>query len=312
VASTTPVDAWAVGWYSAGPDHTLVERYNDPCVTPTDTPTGSPSVVLTPSLTRTYTPTPSITPTVTATATNCIENPPCPTNTATVTATSTPTGTPTDTPTDTPTGTITPTGTYTYTPTDTAVPTLTPTPTGGCPLGIPCPTLLRGHVTWQGRPTSPSPRNSIPVTLTLRLGGDPAFEYSGYATDNNGYFSVDVRSLSPGTYAWRAKDPKYLATGGFVTLVGAQVTDVEMGLQRAGDAVSTGPTNFNVVNATDFTTLKNTFGKSLGQPGYDDRADFNGDEAVNATDFSLLRSNFGTSGAPPIGPDGGTDVGKDD
>jgi hypothetical protein len=70
-----------------------------------------------------------------------------------------------------------------------------------------------------------------------------------------------------------------------------------MGLQRAGDC-----NNDNVVNAVDFTILKGTFGKSVGQPGYDDRADFNGDQVVNASDFSLQRANFGIAGAPPIGP----------
>jgi len=70
-----------------------------------------------------------------------------------------------------------------------------------------------------------------------------------------------------------------------------------MGLQKAGDA-----DNNNVVNASDFTILKNTFGKSSGQLGYDDRADFNGDLVVNSGDFTLLKGNFGIAGAPPIGP----------
>ena len=45
-----------------------------------------------------------------------------------------------------------------------------------------------------------------------------------------------------------------------------------------------------------------SFGKGVGQPGYDARADFSGDDVVNASDFSLLRSNFGTAGSPGIGP----------
>jgi hypothetical protein len=72
---------------------------------------------------------------------------------------------------------------------------------------------------------------------------------------------------------------------------------------RAGDAASVGATNFNVVNATDFTTLKATFGKSYGQPGYDARADFDNTDVVNATDFTLLKGNFGQAGCGPgIGP----------
>ena len=56
------------------------------------------------------------------------------------------------------------------------------------------------------------------------------------------------------------------------------------------------------VDATDFAILKASFGKGFSDPGYDDRADFNGDQVVNAADFSLLRATFGTAGAPPIGP----------
>jgi hypothetical protein len=44
-----------------------------------------------------------------------------------------------------------------------------------------------------------------------------------------------------------------------------------MGLMRTGDC-----NNDNVVGAVDFTILKATFGKALGEPGYDDRADFTG------------------------------------
>src|SRR5205823_3669748 len=98
---------------------------------------------------------------------------PTPTATATDTPTMTASSTQTPTITDTPTSTETSTGTDTPTPTPSATysptPTLTPsaTPTGGCPANSVCP-LLVGHVTWQGRPTSPDPRNAIPISLTLR------------------------------------------------------------------------------------------------------------------------------------------------
>ena len=50
--------------------------------------------------------------------------------------------------------------------------------------------------------------------------------------------------------------------------------------------------------------MKGTFGKGSGDPGYDDRADFDGNLLVNATDFILLKGNFGQGGAPPVGPTG--------
>src|SRR5205823_3169419 len=182
--------------------------------------------------------------------------------------------------------TNTPTNTRTNTPTNTA----TATPGGTA--------MLVGHVTWQGRPPQPNALQALAITLTLRLqSGGPASEYTGMTTDASGFFTVPVGSLPGGSYYWRVKDPKYLATSGSVTLTGAPVTGVEMGTQPAGDA-----SNDNVANATDFALLRNSFGKSQGQPGYDDRADFNGDLVVNSGDFGLLRANFGTGGAPPVGP----------
>jgi hypothetical protein len=72
-----------------------------------------------------------------------------------------------------------------------------------------------------------------------------------------------------------------------------------MGLMHTGDA-----NNDNVVDITDFTSLRASFGKSCGDTGFDPRADFNGDCTVDITDFTLLRANFGTGGAPPISPQG--------
>lgn len=58
----------------------------------------------------------------------------------------------------------------------------------------------------------------------------------------------------------------------------------------------------NGVNVADFNIMKVTFGKTIGNPGYDDRADFNGDQWVNISDFNMLKVNFGRGGSPPIGP----------
>ena len=59
---------------------------------------------------------------------------------------------------------------------------------------------------------------------------------------------------------------------------------------RAGDA-----DNNNVVNAGDFSILKNAFGSTT-----DRRPDFNNDGVVNAGDFVMLKTNFGTAGAPAL------------
>src|SRR5207248_649254 len=136
-------------------------------------------------------------------------------------------------------------------------------------------TLLVGHVTWQGRPGPDPNRNILPITLTLKL-GTTEVNYPVQNTDTAGFFTVTLNGLSNGTYTWRVKDAKYLASSGTVALSGAPQTNVEMGQQRAGDS-----NNDNRVNSTDFNMLKLSFGKTVGDPGYDDRADLNGDTTVN-------------------------------
>ena len=217
--------------------------------------------------------TPTSTPTRTPTATN--------TPTRTPTATNTPTRTPTAT--NTPTRTPTTTNTPTVTPTTTNTPTHTPTQ----------PSLLVGHVTWQGRPAQPNALNQLPITLVLRRGADPPTAF-GLVSDASGFFTAPVTTLPTGVYTWWAKGPPWLATGGTVTLSGAPVIQQEMGQQRAGDV-----DNSNLIDITDFTLLRATFGLVCASPGFDGRADWTGDCLVDIADFTLHRGNFGQAGPPP-------------
>jgi hypothetical protein len=132
------------------------------------------------------------------------------------------------------------------------------------------------------------------VTLTLKLGTNEV-NYPVVTTDASGFFTVSVSGLASGTYGWRAKGPQYLANSGSLTLAGAPVTSVEMGLMLAGDA-----NNDNVITVIDVSILRGTFGKSCGDAGYDGRADFTGDCMVTAVDFGLLKNDFGMGGAPPL------------
>ena len=190
--------------------------------------------------------------------------------------------TPTRTPTVTPTRTLTATSTPTRTATPTNTPSATPT------------TALRlvGHVTWQGRPTPPHALNQLPITLTLRMGANPPVHYPGLTTDAGGFFTVSVQTLPTGVYTWWSKGPQFLANGGTLTLTGAPTLQHEMGQQRAGDV-----NNTNLVDITDFSLLRASFGKACSDGGYDGRADFTGDCLIDITDFTLLRGNFGQAGA---------------
>src|SRR5438874_7789406 len=87
----------------------------------------------------------------------------------------------------------------------TSTPTDTPTPVR----------VMRGHVTWEGRPAQPNPLQQLPISLTLRLAsGGPYYDYPYQNTDASGYFTVPVSGLPEGTYNWRVRDPQYLANSG--------------------------------------------------------------------------------------------------
>lgn len=175
------------------------------------------------------------------------------------------------------------------------------------PTNTPLP-LLVGHVTWQGRPAQPHALQALPITLTLKSAAGE-FNYPVQNTDARGYFTVPVSGLANGSYGWRVKGPDgiikalttdptgFLANGGSLSLAGAPVTQQEMGLMSAGDC-----NNDNVVNVSDFSIVRNSFGRSIGQPGYDNRGEINGDLTVNVSDFNILRNNFGLGGVPPVGP----------
>lgn len=157
---------------------------------------------------------------------------------------------------------------------------------------VPAVPVLVGHVTLQGRPTQPSIRQSVPITLRLRqTSGGPIYSFNT-TTDASGNFTVTAPG--PGLYNYWVKNAQTLANTGSASLaVGAN--NVEMGLLLEGDT-----NNDNCISIQDFSILKGSFGKSLGDPGYDVRADFNGDGPVNVRDFNLQKGNFGLCGAAPI------------
>jgi hypothetical protein len=166
-------------------------------------------------------------------------------------------------------------------------------PAGGLVAAAPAPQadVILGHVTWQGRVDGTSP-NAMPVKVYLMSMQGSKYELPPTVTDNDGYFIVNVDGVAKDTYKYVVKGPQYLSNAGEVVLVpGVAVTEVEMGVMRAGDVNAD-----NVVGALDFSVMRVTFAKAEGDPNYDARADFTGDRIVNARDFVLLGSNFGFSG----------------
>ena len=134
------------------------------------------------------------------------------------------------------------------------------------------------------------------MALEVVCTGIVVAEFTGIATDASGSFTVTVTSQPDGVYNWRVKGPQYLANSGSLVLAGGQTTATEMGTMRTGDA-----NDDNVVSISDFNIMRGSFGKTLGDPGYDPRADFNNDNVITAQDVNLHKLNQGASSAPRSG-----------
>ncbi len=119
--------------------------------------------------------------------------------------------------------------------------------------------------------------------------------YGITTTDASGFFTFTVQDLPAGVYQWRVKGPQYLATAGSLTLGDAQVVSQEMSLQRTGDVDGS-----DYISVLDFNIMRSNFGRGIGEPAYDSRADLTGDQRVDIRDFNLIKATFSMSGDPPI------------
>jgi hypothetical protein len=160
---------------------------------------------------------------------------------------------------------------------------------------------ISGTVTLQGRADFTST-----VTFELRIPGStvPMPQYQPVEDTNpltpgtqillpsNGAYTL--RSIAPGAYNLTCNLSRYLRQkiANVVVTDGANTPDVNFSL-RGGDANES-----NSVNVLDLNILKTTYGKSMGQSGYDARADFDDTNSVNVLDLNILKSNYGKSGDP--------------
>lgn len=123
------------------------------------------------------------------------------------------------------------------------------------------------------------------------------YDYTVY-TDCTGAATFGPFATLGTTIDYWAKGTKWLAVGAYdVPASGINSMTVFLDTARAGDV-----TNNNLVDASDFNSLKLAFGTTCGMPGYDVRCDFNQDCHVDASDFNYLKLNYGAAGMPPIYP----------
>ena len=148
---------------------------------------------------------------------------------------------------------------------------------------------LNGHVTLERPGTTPPHASwSVPLTVTLCVGGTSVHDYS-CNSDTSGNFSLP---LPPGTYDVLVKNSHSLAVKSSNVVISAGTpTVVDFGTVPEGDIDDN-----NVVLSSDFFILRGAYNTAPGDPGYDARADLNHDDLVTSTDFFLLRTHYNQSG----------------
>jgi hypothetical protein len=181
--------------------------------------------------------------------------------------------------------------------TDIAVPTVAnvtvtnPAPGGGPSNSLAFTvngTTVSGHVSlqdWGGVVAG------MIVTIEIRnVGSTTPLASQNLALDGAGNFTMNV-NIAPGTYDVTAKASHWLRRKrGSQVISGGALTGQSFSLID-GDCDGD-----NEVAIGDYSILSGTFGKSLGDAGYDPAGDLNGDDTVDIGDFSILSLNFGLLG----------------
>lgn len=175
-----------------------------------------------------------------------------------------------------------------FTATTGTCPTPTATPVGSTPTVTPTPPaggVVHGHLTWQN--VAEANRPSVTGTLALCVSGSP--QTYAFTTDTNSTFTVTT-GLSDGAYHWQVKGGRHISnaspdSGADLVISGGSGSH-EFGTQRGGNTGAD-----NIINTSDFTILKTTFGHPELRS-----ADFNYDQLVNASDFNIMKTNFGQAG----------------
>lgn len=210
----------------------------------------------------------------------------------------------------------TPTATTKLATSPTSVKAAPSTPTISAKVAPATPTTTRSA-------TPPSPPSWTPVPTTIRtLSARPGqknpttisgligrYQLAGRATSSGaiitatpGTFTTTVSAdgtftltIPDGTYTVTALMPGYLPTQKVeVTLVNGGPITLSDAVAVSGDVDASG-----AIDSSDLTIVGGVFGLGSGAPGFDARADVNGDGLVNIIDLVLAASHFGTSGIQP-------------
>ena len=134
-------------------------------------------------------------------------------------------------------------------------------------------------VTWSVANTNAAPVNTANVKITLSLDGGNSYPLVlAASTANNGSRTVKL----PNVGSTQARVKVEALGNVFFDVSNANFTIVLNG-DLNGD---------NAVDCTDLEIVRASFGLSPGQPGYDPRADVNGDGVVNAADSAFVAARL--------------------
>jgi hypothetical protein len=164
----------------------------------------------------------------------------------------------------------------------------------------------RSHPTDANRPRLTldfTPAANVSGTVTLRgcLNLAQTLTFELRSTDGGSFTrivtlaadgSFSLTAIPRGSYNLAIKGVKWLRKVVAVDASGGDVSGVTATL-LPGDV-----NNDNRVNITDLGLLADTFGRSLGQTGYNASADLNADDKVTISDLGLLADSFGKQGDP--------------
>jgi hypothetical protein len=159
--------------------------------------------------------------------------------------------------------------------------------TAGAEITVQALSCIDGRIAFQGH----SPPGEVTITLYPPAGTVPSAAYTASA---NAVGILQICGEAGKTYDVKVKSSHSLSnrrSGVTIPASGPAPGVVDLCTLREGDA-----DDDDRVSGVDVSILVTTYGKSLGDAGFDARADFNDDAVVNAADFSLLSSNYNRNG----------------
>jgi hypothetical protein len=143
------------------------------------------------------------------------------------------------------------------------------------PISLPIVTIIS--------PASPYHKISVPLNVTIDRPSMISYSLDGKTNvTNTSYVTSYFKPLTG------------LTNGNHNLIVYATDSSGNIGFNTTSFSYCLGDMDHNkAVGLTDLVILAQTYGKSCGQPGYDDRADLNGDCSANLADLVILAQNYG-------------------